>query len=133
MSQRTYQHRVTAASVAVIVLIAGLALYFFLSREAALSLVALLLIGIDVVMIERVIHTEYVLTDDGNLVIDRGRFARPTVIPLSGIVRMEQRRHPFLGMHYVLIEYGAGKYASIVTDNEAGLISEVSKRQKEEM
>ena len=133
MTSRTFQHRVTLPAVVVIMLVAALAFSFFMSRDTVLSVMALLLVCLDVVILERVIHTTYTLTDDGLLLVDRGRFASRLTIHVCDILRMEQRRIPLCGMHYILIEYGPRKYVSIQTDNEQGFMAEITRRQKLEV
>ena len=83
MASRTFQHRVTLPAVVVIVLVAAVAFSFLMSRDTVLSVVALILVCLDVVIMERVIHTSYTLTDDGMLLVDRGRFARRQTIHVS--------------------------------------------------
>ena len=56
MTSRTFQHRVTLPAVVVIMLVAALAFSFFMSRDTVLSVMALLLVCLDVVILERVIH-----------------------------------------------------------------------------
>ena len=133
MTSRTFQHRVTLPAVAVIVLVAAVAFSFLMSRDTVLSVMALLLVCLDVIILERVIHTTYTLTDEGLLLVDRGRFARCLTIHVCDILRMEQRKIPLCGMHYILIEYGPRKYVSIQTDNEQGFMAEVTRRQKLEI
>ena len=130
MASRTFQHRVTLPAVAVIVLVAAVAFSFLMSRDTVLSAVALILVCLDVVILERVIHTSYTLTDDGMLLVDRGRFARRQTIHVCDILRMELRKTPLCRMHYILIEYGPRKYVSIQTDNEQGFMAEITRRQK---
>ena len=130
MAPRTFQHRVTLPAVAVIVLLAGVAFFFLMSRDGMLSAVALLLVCLDVGILERVIHTSYILTEDGLLLVDRGRFARREAIHVCDILRMERRKTLLPGNHYILIEYGPRKYVSILTDNEQGFMAEITRRQK---
>ena len=130
MASRTFQHRVTLPAVAVIMLVAAVAFSFFMSRDTVLSVLALLLVCLDVVILERVIHTSYTLTDDGMLLVDRGRFARRQTIHVCDILRMELRTTPLCRMHYILIEYGPRKFVSIQTDNEQGFMAEITRRQK---
>ena len=42
-----------------------------------------------VIIVERLIHTVYVVTDDGRLIISKGRFSRSVVINLSDIKSVE--------------------------------------------
>ena len=130
MASRTFQHRVTLPAVVVIVLVAAVAFSFLMSRDTVLSVVALILVCLDVVIMEIVIHTSYTLTDDGMLLVDRGRFARRQAIHVCDILRMELRKTPLCRMHYILIEYGPRKYVSNQTDNEHGFMAEITRRQK---
>lgn len=130
MTARTFQHRVTLPAVAVVLLVAAVAFFFFMSRDKVLAVMAVALVCLDVVILERIIHTSYTLTDNGLLLVDRGRFARRQTIHICDILQMEQRKTPLYGMHYILIEYGPRKFVSILTDNEQGFMAEISKRQK---
>lgn len=63
-----------------------LAVYFFWVK---LPLAALLFMLLLVVLVERLIHTSYVFTDDGFLWIDKGRFSSKVKLALSDIDRVE--------------------------------------------
>ncbi len=130
MPARTFQHRVTWPAVTVILLVAALAFYFLMARDTVSAALALMLICLDVAFLERAIHTSYTLTDDGLLVVDRGRFARRVAIHVCDILRMERRKALLGGIHYLLIEYGPRKFVSVQTDNEQGFMDEIIRRQK---
>ena len=130
MTQRTFQHRVSAVEVACILIIAAMALWAFWHRSGYMVGVAFLLACLDVAVIERVIHTTYTLTTDGHLVIDKGRFASKTAIPLVEIFKMEQMGAWWRPTHYILITYGSHRVVSVQPDNEEAFIAEIQKRQK---
>lgn len=86
--------------------------------------------GVVVLMIERIIHTVYVLTADGRLVISRGRFSREMSVPVNEIIRMSVIRPKLLGVRYILIEYGAGHETTVQPVNEEAFMREVRDRQE---
>ena len=84
--------------------------------------------GVVVLMIERIIHTVYVLTSDGRLIISRGRFSRS--LSVNEIIRMRVVRPGLLGVRYILIEYGAGHETTVQPVNEEAFMREVRDRQE---
>ena len=84
-----------------------------------------------VLMIERILHTVYVFTADGLLVINRGRFSRQTVIHVSDILSAEKLRAGVLPVRYVLVRYGAGHEVAVQPVNEDAFIGEIRRRQQE--
>ena len=126
---RTFQHRVTPSAVASILMLAFLTLYFFWHRGGFHVIIAAILLVITTLVIERIIHTSYTLTDDGVLEIYQGRFSSMRRLPLSDIVSVEVKK-PLLGIsNYVLIMYGANHFVSVQPDNEEAFIREIKKRQ----
>lgn len=75
-----------------------------------------------IVVIEQIIHTVYTVTTDGNLEVSRGRFIRKKVIPLSEITAVRKYHSMKFGRFsvtdYILIEYGKGKFASVMPVKE---------------
>ena len=126
---RTYTHRVTLPALAGIVLIAVLALYFFWQRGTLMVVAATLLTVLDVLAIERVIHTTYTLTAD-RLTISRGRFAGQQEIPLCDVRSATIHSVPFRLYKYVLIEYGERGVAAVMTENDDAFLKEIKKRIK---
>ena len=63
-----------------------LAVYFFWIKQPLPALCAMVFL---VFVVERLIHTSYVLTDDGVLWIDKGRFVRKKAVRLEEIDRVE--------------------------------------------
>ena len=74
---------------AAVVLAAAAALCVFWYRSAANAIVGMVLMIAVVLMVERIIHTAYVFTDDGHLLLCRGRFAQVRQLRLEDISRAE--------------------------------------------
>ena len=80
--------------------------------------VAVLFMLMLIVVIEQIIHTVYTVTPDGILEISTGRFIRKKVIPISEITAIRKCHSMKFGRfsvtEYVLIEYGKGKFVSVM-------------------
>lgn len=126
---RTFQHRVTAISLGSIVLMALVAFHFFWQRIPLAVMVGTAVVCLDVMVIERMLHTSYTFTDDDQLLIYRGRFARQLTIPVTSIIRVSEQRHFLHLVSYVLIEYGCSRVTSVQPDNPQAFIEEIEKRQ----
>lgn len=94
-------------------------------------LVALFLVIVIVMMMERLLHTEYSF-ENHHLKIMRGRFSRPLTIHVGDITNAKVVTHRFLPVRYILIEYGRGKTIGVQPVNEQGFLNEIKKRQNEE-
>lgn len=127
---RSFHYRASWLNYSCIVIVAGAAMFSFWHRSAVNAIVGFLLMGVAVLMIERIIHTVYVLTSDGRLVISRGRFSRELSVPVNEIIRMRVVRPGLLGVRYVLIEYGAGHETAVQPVNEDAFMREVRDRQE---
>ena len=130
MTTRTFQHRVTIVAMVTIILVAVAALCFLMLRTRQGAILGFFLICLDVAAIERVIHTSYTFTDNGQLLISRGRFARQRVIPVNEIIKAEERQSPLRTTRYILIEYGNHRLTSAQPDNPTDFLSEIIKRQQ---
>lgn len=126
--KRTFQHRVTYLGVALVLLLAAVALFFFWQRTSSAAVVAMLVLCADVFIVERIIHTTYVFTDDDRLVVSHGRFSRPVVIPLADVTGTAMKRSCFGLVRYVLVEYGASRIVSVMTENDEAFVKEMCKR-----
>ena len=109
---RTFHYRVSFLNYAAIVVVAACALFAFWHRSAPNVVLGVGLMAVVVLMVERIIHTSYVFTDDGMLVVCKGRFSRTLTI-----------------LKYVLVRYGAGREISLQPVNDEAFISEVRRRQ----
>lgn len=123
---RIFHHRFTLPAKCSIALFALLAFWLFWQR---MPVVALAVIVVVLMMMERVLHGSYTLTAD-RLLIDRGRFARRREIRLCDIVRCTPMTGIFGLSHYLLIEYGAGRLTTVQLSEEAVFIRELKKRQE---
>ena len=93
---------------------------------------AVLLILMLIVVIEQIIHTVYTVTPDGILEISTGRFIRKKVIPISEITAIRKCHSMKFGRfsvtEYVLIEYGKGKFDSVMPVKEREFVELLEKR-----
>ena len=93
---------------------------------------AVLLILMLIVVIEQIIHTVYTVTPDGILEISTGRFIRKKVIPISEITAIRKCHSMKFGRFsvtgYVLIEYGKGKFVSVMPVKEREFVELLEKR-----
>lgn len=91
---------------------------------------ALVLLVVIVLMMERLLHTEYIF-DDGRLMVSRGRFRKGVEIALSEISDARMIRHRILPVRYILIEYGQHQIG-VQPVNETGFLQEIEKRKANE-
>lgn len=93
---------------------------------------AVLLMLLLIVVIEQIIHTTYTVTPDGILEISNGRFIRKKVIPIAEITTVRKYHSMKFGnfsvTNYVLIEYGNGKFASVMPVKEREFVELIEKR-----
>lgn len=126
---RTFHYRVSFLNYAAIVVVAACALFAFWHRSAPNVVLGVGLMAVMVLMVERIIHTSYVFTDDGMLVVCKGRFSRTLTIRVGDIVSARIVRAGLLPVKYVLVRYGAGREISLQPVNDEAFISEVRRRQ----
>ena len=95
---------------------------------------AVFLILMLIIVIEQIIHTVYTITPDGILEISTGRFIRKKVIPVSGITAIKKCHSMKFGRfsvtEYVLIEYGKGKFVSVMPVKEREFVGLLEKKIK---
>ncbi len=127
---RTFQHKVTYIALLTVIMVAATAFAFLWNRSTANIIAGLALSAIVVLMIERVIHSRYTLTSNGQLVIYKGRFARQQAIPINEITHIKQVKTKLFCLSYVLLEYSAGKLTSVQPDNPNAFIKELKRRQQ---
>ena len=127
---RTFHNRVSLLNYVAIVVVAAAALCMFWHRSAAGAVAGLALMMAVVLMVERIVHTAYVFTADGMLVISKGRFSRRVAIRITDIVSVERVRAGVLGVRYVLIRYGAGREVSVQPAGEEAFVGEITRRQE---
>lgn len=121
---RIFHARIAAIHYLALLLFASLAVYGFLERSVVFAFPAMLLL---VLMVERLIHTTYTVTQQGTLLVDRGRFSRTRTIPIADITRVERRTTCFSLMHYVVVEWGAGRYETLLPVKEEEFVKLLGK------
>ena len=127
---RTFHYCVSLLNYVAIVVVAAAALCMFWHRSAAGAVAGLALMMAVVLMVERIVHTAYVFTADGMLIISKGRFSRRVAIRITDIVSVERVRAGVLGVRYVLIRYGAGREVSVQPAGEEAFVGEITRRQE---
>lgn len=126
---RTFHYKASFLNYVAVVVVAVGALLVFWHRSAVNAVVGVALMIVIILMVERIIHTAYVFTDEGLLVVNNGRFSRSLSIRVSDILSAEVVRAGVLPVRYVLIKYGAGHEVSVQPDNEEAFIREIKRRQ----
>lgn len=127
---RTFRYHISALNCLVVVFIAAAAVLFFIGGSVGNVLVGVLLTLIGLSAVERMIGTLYTFTDDGLLVVKRGRIARQITIPVNEVLKAEKVRGRLLPVRFVLIEYGASHFTSVQTADEDAFIGELRERQR---
>lgn len=85
-----------------------------------------------IINIERIIHSTYTLTADGNLVIYNGRFQKEKTIPLSRITDVELKR--LFGLkhlrftRYVLVHYDNDKVIDLLPEKPEEFMNALVRR-----
>lgn len=126
---RVYHRRVCVSNIACVVVVALLAMGFLLQRTGGAVAVGLALMAFIVVSIERFVHTTYTLTHGGQLVIDRGRFSRKTVLMVADISKAYKMEGRMLMPEHVVVEYGKGRMACMMPDEADSMLHEIRLRQ----
>ena len=126
---RTFRHKVTINDAGAIVVF-GLGSFSCLwNRTNSLMIVlGVLLVVVTIRAVDRAIHTEYVLTDDGVLQVTPGRVGRTRRIELKKIKKIGKRPFAFRLGVYALIELEDGSVVSVQPDNMDGFLSALGKR-----
>jgi len=107
---------------------AALALMCFTERSMAAALMGFGMLAIAAVSVERIIHTTYVLTSDGRLLVSKGRFARIVDIGCSEVTSVRLVKRRLLLSSHVVIEYGDGKTVVVQPEAEERFVKEMRRR-----
>ncbi len=125
---RTFHSHITLPSIFVVILMAALGVFLFWQRNGLAALLGFAVFAVCAIEVDRLVHSEYVVTDDFRLVVRRGRLARARVIPMSDIVEVKELKM-FFGMgSYVLVRYGASRYATFQPANPHSLVEDIEKK-----
>ncbi len=126
---RTFRARITTGQLAFLLLVAGLIVWAWWFKHI---IIVLLLAVLMVVCMERLLHTEYVITSDGTLHLSYGRFARSRDIPAADIVAVERAQQLKIGsygvMRCVLVHSRDGRTVALMPANEDEFVRVLLKR-----
>lgn len=121
---RIFHYKVSFSDVCAVLLLAALTFYFFWIRSVA---VALPVAAVWILVIERILHTQYTFTP-GSLIVYSGRFSQRRTVDYALITRYKEMSNCFGLVRYILIEYGSGKTQSVKPQNMASFMAEMNKR-----
>lgn len=121
---RIFHYKVSFSDVCAVLLLAALTFYFFWIRSVA---VALPVASVWILVIERILHTQYTFTP-GSLIVYSGRFLRRRMVDYTLITGYKEMSNCFGLVRYILIEYGSGKTQSVKPQNMASFMAEMNKR-----
>lgn len=86
-------------------------------------------------IVERIIHTQYVITESGKLIIQRGRLAKEKSIVLQSIARIDQVCRFRIGGkpfgQYLIIVLGSGEQVAVRPKNETAFVEFITKRRRQ--
>lgn len=124
---RSFHHRVTIGAVCGIFLFLLLAIYAFWIKNVVLGL---LMTFILIVLTERTLHSEYVISG-GKLIVCKGKLSRNKVVSIGQINSCRPMTSVFGLVRYLLVTYGsANTMISLQPVNETSFIA-VLKKEKE--
>lgn len=123
---RTFQGRVTPGVVVVFILILSITFYFGWQK----SMLALPLLLLVILQLERILHTCFIVSSQGILIISKGRFSKDKLILLQDIERIEKGSSFYtkIGVFsYLNIILKNGKELSVWPSDEKGFLEAVKK------
>lgn len=123
--QRTFRKRVTVGAACGLCLLVIFTFWAFWSKMVLLGLVLLV---VTVAALERVLHSEYVITE-GMLVVRYGRFAREKRVKLADIKSYRRMKASFGLGHYLLITYGDNRLLAVEPVDERAFLKELEVRE----
>ncbi len=84
-------------------------------------------------IVERIIHTQYVVTADGHLVIQRGRLSKDKTLSIQSIARIDQVSRFHIGRksfgQYLIVVMSSGEQVAIQPKNESAFVEHITKRR----
>ena len=129
---RTFRHRLSAVSLILPILLILITFCVLWEPRLPHFIVGMLLVVIIVLMLERLLHTEYVF-EGKHLIIRKGRFHQQITVEVKDIVNAKVVHHRFMPVRYILIEDIHGKMFGVQPVNEEGFLKEVEKRKNDEI
>lgn len=122
---RTFQHRFSVGAICGIILFAGVSFWLFWAKWVVLG--ALMALGC-VVLMERMLHSEYVFRDD-QLIISHGRFARQRVVPLTDIVGYKPMTATFGISRFLILGLRGDQFILVQPANERSFLKCLAERK----
>ena len=126
---RTFHAKTAVTSWLLLVILALVTGYSAWRKEVVLLALSLVVITL---VIERVIHTEYIL-QDGKLHIRKGRFSKPDTIEISRIRSIDQASGMRIGgkslSTFLIISLDEGREVMISPKDETGFIKQIYKQR----
>lgn len=95
---RTFHSKVRFDQIVYLILLTALCVFLIWEKQAILSTIIGLLI---VVLIERIIHTEFILSEKA-ITINKGRFTKSKSVQLDDILDVEIKTTTKFGSHYLM-------------------------------
>ncbi len=130
---RVFHARILPAYVLALLLFTCLLIHAFWVKSALLAVLCMLVL---LFVVERIIHTQYMLTADGRLLVDRGRFRRRMEIAVADILLVERVKAPLLGRllvsHYVLVHSKGGKTIALLPVREEEFVQVLEQRMRKD-
>lgn len=126
---RIFHARIAIGQYLFLLLVSGVVIWALWDKQIVLAVLMVILL---VLGIEKLIHTTYTLTSDGNLVLYYGRFMKGKTISLQEITEVErvcQMRLFGVGlMRCVLVHHG-NKTEALMPVKEKEFIDEINKKR----
>lgn len=127
---RTFHQQLTMLSLLPPILCVIVALWLLWTPTGERIMLGIAMAIVSIMMTERTIHTQYTLTDDGLLVISRGRLSVRKTICINEITSVEEFSSSLLRPGFILLHYGAGHEIAIRPSNSLAFMAELRKRQE---
>ena len=127
---RIFHARIAIGQYLFLLLVTGVTIWALWDKQIGLAIMMVILL---VLGIEKLIHTTYTLTSDGHLVLYYGRFMKGKIISLqevTGVERVYQLRLFGFGlMRCVLVHHGS-KTEALMPVKEEEFIDVINKKRK---
>lgn len=128
---RTFHSRTRWDQLFYVLLVAFVCFFMIWIKQAILAVILSILL---IILIERIIHTEYILTADNKLIIKSGRFLKEKKLDLDQINDIEHRTTTKFGSFYIasyiLITYNKNKHLSLTPANAQRFIDILIKKKE---
>ena len=122
---RTFHHRFSVFSICGVVLFGAISFWLFWQKWVVLGLLMAL---VCVVLLERVLHSEYVFRGD-RLIVYHGRFARKKEVALADIVGYRPVTTTFGLTHFLLLGLKGERILMVQPDNEQAFVKCLTERK----